>query len=128
MYFVIWLGSSQIELSVLCGNTLDFYYFLSIFHEVVRKRVNDPRERLARLFKYINQGTEELIKHYVQDPTTKGYQHPKEIQAHVNPHYFMIEHKKKIKTWLIINSCVETIKSRYCNFLLQCKSITQGVY
>ena len=39
MYFVIWRGSTQIEISVFGRNTLDFYYFVSIFDEVVGKRI-----------------------------------------------------------------------------------------
>ena len=39
------------ELDVFAGNPLDFHYFIKLFHEVVEKRIDDPRGRLARLLK-----------------------------------------------------------------------------
>ena len=43
----------DIELDTFDGNPLDFHYFLTLFHEVMEKRTDDPRGRLERLFKYI---------------------------------------------------------------------------
>ena len=44
----------DIELDVFGGNLLDFYYFMTFCHEVVEKRIVDPRGRLTRLVKKIH--------------------------------------------------------------------------
>ena len=73
MYFVNWHGSSQIKLSDFGGNTLFFHFFFVNFSWSCGKK----SWWLARLFKNITQGGKDLIKHYVQDPTTKGIKIPK---------------------------------------------------
>ena len=41
-----------IELDVSDGNPLDFHYFMTLIHEVVKKRTDNSKERLSRLLKY----------------------------------------------------------------------------
>ena len=60
----------DIELDVFDGNPLDFHYFMTLFHEVVEKRIDDSRGRLARLLKYASGNAKEMIKHCVQEPPT----------------------------------------------------------
>ena len=51
------------KIDVFDGNPLDFHYFMKLFHEVVEKRIDDPRGRLARLLKCISGNAKEMIKH-----------------------------------------------------------------
>ena len=47
---------------------------MTLFHDVVEKRIDDPRRRLARLLKYKSGNTKEMIKYCVQEPSTMGCQ------------------------------------------------------
>ena len=69
----------NIELDVFDGNPLDFHYFMTLFYEVVERRIDDPRGRLGRLLKYASGNAKEMIKHCAQEPPTMGYQHAKKI-------------------------------------------------
>ena len=71
-----------IEPGVFDGNPLDFHYFMTFFHKVVGKRIDDPRGRLDRLLKYTSQDADNdqdmqkmqgMFKHCVQEPPTMGY-------------------------------------------------------
>ena len=42
-------SGNSIELHAFDENTMHFYYFITIFHATVKKRINNPRERLIRL-------------------------------------------------------------------------------
>ena len=66
-------SAPDIELDVFDGNPLDFHYFMTLFHEVVEKRIDDPRGRLARLLKYTSGNAKEMIKHCVQESPTMCY-------------------------------------------------------
>ena len=96
----------DIELDFFDGIPLDFHYFMTLFHEVVEKRIDDPRGRLARLLKYTSGNAKEMIKHCVQEPPTMGYQHAKKIlvEKYGNPYHVMVEYRKEIKAWPIIRS------------------------
>ena len=89
-------SASDIELDVFDGNPLDFHYFMTLFHEVVEKRIDHPRGRLARLLKYTNGNAKEMIKHCVQEPPTMGYQYVKKIllEKFGNPYHVMVEYRK----------------------------------
>ena len=73
------LLASDVELDVFDCNQLDFQYFMTLFHEVVEKRIDDSRGRLTRLLKYTSVNAKEMIKHCVQEPSTVGYQHGEKI-------------------------------------------------
>ena len=76
------------------------------FYEVVEKRIDDPRGRLARLLKCRNGNAKEMIKHCLQEPPTVVYQHVKRIlvEKYRNRYHVMIEYEKEIKAWPIIRS------------------------
>ena len=118
----------DIELELFDGNPLDFHYFMTLFHEVVEKRIDDPRGRLARLLKYTNVNAREMIKHCVQEPPTMGYQHAKKIlvEKYGNSYHVMVEYRKEIKAWPIIRSGDVEGYQRFYNFLRKRESITQS--
>ena len=41
---------------------------MTLFHEIVGKKVDDPRVRLTRLIKYTMGDAKEMIKHCAQQP------------------------------------------------------------
>ena len=121
-------SAPDIELDVFDGNPLDFHYFMTLFHEVVEKRIDDPRGRLARLLKYTSGNAKEMIKHCVQEPPTMGYQHAKKIlvEKYGNPYHVMVEYKTEINTWPIIRSGDAEGYQTFYNSLQKCESITQS--
>ena len=46
-HFVKQQSVPDIELDVFDSNPLDFHYFMTPFHEVVEKRIGNPRGRLG---------------------------------------------------------------------------------
>ena len=118
----------DIELDIFEGNPLDFNYFMRLSHEVVEKRIDDPRGRLARLLKYTSGNAKEMIKHCIQEPPIMGYQHAKKIlvEKYGNQYHVMVEYRKDIKAWSIIRSGDAEGYQRFYNFLQKCESITQS--
>ena len=101
------------------GNPLDFHYFIKLFHEVVEKRIDDPRGKLARLLKYTSGNVKEMMKHCVQEPPTMGCQHAKKIlvEKYGNIYPAMVEYRQEIKVWRIIRSGDAEGYKRFYNFL-----------
>ena len=45
-------SATNVDIDVLDGNSLEFSYVMSMFEEIVERKVVNPRGRLARLIKY----------------------------------------------------------------------------
>lgn len=45
-------SATNVDIDVLDGNSLEFNYVMSMFEEIVERKVVNPRGRLARLIKY----------------------------------------------------------------------------
>ena len=58
-------SAPDIELDVFDGIPLDFLYFITFFHEIVEKIIDNPTGRLAGLLKYTSRNAKEMIKHCV---------------------------------------------------------------
>ena len=63
-----------IDLDVFDGNSLNLHYFLDIFREAFKKKIEDPRGGLTRLIKYTTGEVKDLIKNYIQLPAKDGYE------------------------------------------------------
>ena len=121
-------SAADIELAVFDGNPLDFHYFMTFFQEVVEKRIDNAKGRLARLLQYTSGNAKEMIKHCVQEPPTIGYQHAKKILVgkYGNPYHIKVEYRKEIEAWPIIRSGDAEGYQRFYNFLRKFESITQS--
>ena len=64
-YCVKQQAAPDVDLDVIDGNPLECHYFMTLLHEVVEKRVDDPRGKLTRLIKYTKGDAKEMIKHCV---------------------------------------------------------------
>ena len=49
------------DLDVFDGNTLEYHYFMTLFHEIIYKRVDGPRGKLTRLIRYTKGDAKEMI-------------------------------------------------------------------
>ena len=50
-----------------------------LLHEMVEKRVGNPRGKLTRLIKYNKGYAKEIIKHCVQQPPVHGFKNAKAL-------------------------------------------------
>lgn len=103
---------------------------MTLFHEVVEKRIDDPRGRSARLLKYTSFNPKDMIKHCLQELPTMSYQHTKKIlvEKYRNPYHVMVEYRKEFKVGLMIRSGDARGYQRFYNFLCKCESMTQSTH
>ena len=63
----------DVDIDIFTGDLVDYHYFVAVFDEVVEKKIDDPRGRLAKLIKYTDGQPKEMIKHCIQQPAAVGY-------------------------------------------------------
>ena len=84
----------EVDMEQFDGNPLNCYYFMALFAEHVETKIEEPRGRLTRLIKFTTGEARELIKHCLQLPHNRGYQHARALleKNFVNP--ILISEKK----------------------------------
>ena len=45
-------SAPDIDIDIFRGNPIDFYYFMTVFNEIVEMKVDDPRAKLTQLINY----------------------------------------------------------------------------
>ena len=120
-------SAPDVDLDVFDGNPLEYHYFITLFHKLVEKRIEDPRGRLTRLIKYTKGDPKEMIKHCVQQPAAVGYDNAKKLlqQRYRNPYRIMSMYRKEIKAWRLLKNSDGGSFQKFYNFLLKCESITK---
>ena len=68
------IDNNEILIDCFDKNPLNYRYFMAIFKEVVKNRINDPRGQLIRLIKYTKGEAKELVMNYTRQPPREGYQ------------------------------------------------------
>ena len=99
---------------------------MTLFHELVEKRIDDIRGKLTRLIRYMKGDPKDMIQHCVQQPSSVGYKNVKKIldQKCGNPCNIMGVYGKEIKSWPQTRNGDRESYQRFYNFLLKCESIT----
>ena len=59
-------SAPDVDLDVSDSTPFEYHYFMTLFHEIVEKRIDDPRGKLTCLVKHIKGDTKKMIKHWVQ--------------------------------------------------------------
>ena len=120
-------SAPDVDLDVFDGNPCEYDYFMTLFHELVEKRIEDPRGRLTHLIKYTKGDPKEMIKHCVQQPAAVGYDNAKKLlqQRYRNPYRIMSMYRKEIKAWRLLKNSDGGSFQKFYNFLLKCESITK---
>ena len=113
------------ELDVFYGNRIEYHNFMTQFHELVKKRIDDPRGRLTQLIRYTRDDPKGMIQHYVQYPPAVGYKNTKKSldQVYRNSYNIMGVYRKKIKSWSHIRKGDEESYQKFNTFLMKCESI-----
>ena len=89
-------SAPDVDLDVFDGNPCEYDYFMTLFHELVEKRIEDPRGRLTHLIKYTKGDRKEIIKHCVQQPAAVGCDNANKLleQRYGNPCSIMSMYRK----------------------------------
>ena len=101
---------------------------MTMLHELVEKRIDDPRGKLTRLIRYTKGDPKDMIQHCVQQLPSVGYKNAKKMldQKYGNPYNIMGNYKKEIKSWPQIRNGDGESYQKFYNFLLKCETITQA--
>ena len=99
-------SAPDIDMDYFSGDPLDYQYFLSLFEELIEKKVDDPLGRLARLIKYTRGEAKELIQHCIQMPQPDGFNLAKDLLAkeYGDPHKVTAAYMKELNTWKVIRT------------------------
>ena len=90
----------DVDLDVFDGNPLEYHNFMTLFHELEEKRIDNPRGRLTRLIRYTKGDPKDMIQHCMEQPTSVGYKNAKKTldQKYGNPYNIMGVYRKEIKS------------------------------
>ena len=61
-------SAPQTEIDVFNGNPMEFHYFMAVFREVGKKRVDDEQGKLTWLIKYTKGDAKDMVKNCIQLP------------------------------------------------------------
>ena len=81
-------SAPDVEIDTFKGDPLEYHYFMSVFTEVVEKKVSDAHSTLVCLLKFTEGEAKETIKHSIQQPRKRGYARAKILleQHYGKPH------------------------------------------
>ena len=115
----------EVEIEKFRGNSLEYYYFISVFREVVELKIDDPHGRLVRLLSYTEGEARDTIKHCIPYIPEAGYQKTKLLlERHYGDlHRILAVYRKEIRGWPSLKNGDSAGYRRFYNFLIKCASI-----
>ena len=121
-------SAPQVDMDYFYGNPLNYQYFMSLFEELIEKKISDPFGKLARLIKYTRGEAKELIQHCSQMPQPDGYHLAKELleKEYGDPHKVTSAYMKELKSWKTIRAGDVRDFKRFYRFLLKCHTNRKG--
>ena len=66
-------ATPEVDMEPFDGNALNYHYFMALFKEVVKSKIDDPRCRLTSHVKYTTGDAKEFIKHCIQLPSNERF-------------------------------------------------------
>ena len=132
--FLQYQRAPQVEIDKFDGNPLEYQYFVSIFNQVVEKKVSDQTGRLTILLKFTVGEAKELIKHFIHLPPEIGYETAVRLlnNRYGSPHYLLASYRKEIEAfpsvklgsasgfrtfYIVVLKCEAFSRSTACNAL-----------
>ena len=90
-------SAPDVEIGTFKGDPLEYHYFMSVFTDALEKKISDPHGRLAHLLKFAEGEAKETIKHWIQQPSKRGYARAKLLleQHYGNPHRILAAYRVK---------------------------------
>ena len=94
-------STPEIEKNVFGGKQLEFHYFLPVFNEAIKKKIEDPCGKLTQLTKYTTGEKKEMVKNCIELPPKKRCKTAKQMmhQLYGNPHRVIALYHKETKKW-----------------------------
>ena len=94
-------SAPEIDIDIFGGNPLEFHYFMAVFDETVKKKVEDQRGKLTRLIKYTTGEVKEMVKNCIELPPKEGYEAAEQLiyKLYGDPHRVIAAYCKEIKQW-----------------------------
>ena len=80
---------------------LKYHYFMSVVTETVEKKISDPHGRLVRLLNFKKGEAKKTIKHFIQQPSRKGYGRAKTL---LEQHYGNHTGYLLLTAWLLLKT------------------------
>ena len=119
-------AAPDVDIDIFSGDPVDYHYFIAVFEEVVEKKIDDPRGRLARLIRYTDGEPKEMIKQCIQQAASVGYKNARSLleKKYGNSHYKVAAYRKEVKSWPQLKPADGAAYRRFYNFLLKCESAT----
>ena len=121
-------AAPEVDIVVFTGDPTEYHYFLTVFEEVVEKKIDDARGRLTRLIKCTDGEPKEIIKHCIQQPANIGYKNARSLleQKYGNPHSIIAAYRKEIKIWPQLKPADGAAFQKLHILLTKCERATNG--
>ena len=122
-------GAPEVEIDKFNGNALEYQYFVSMFNQVVQKKVSVQVGRLTRLLKFTGGESKELIKHCIHLPPETGYETAVRLlnNRYGNPHYFLAAYRKEIKALPSVKPGDASDFRKFYSFVLKCETFSKSI-
>ena len=103
---------------------------MSMFEELVEKKIVDPFGKLARLIKYTHGEAKKLIQHCSQMTQPDGFLMAKDLleKEYGDPHKVTSAYMKELKSWKTLKSGDVREFKRFHRFLLKCSTNRKDEY
>ena len=118
------IQAPTVELDVFSGNCIDYPYFMATFSEVVEAKITDPRGRLTRLIKYLQDEAKELVQPCVYLPPADGFIRAKKLleKQYGDRYKILAQYRKELKSWPKLKSHDSKGFRQFYSFLLKYKA------
>ena len=117
-------SAPDVHIDEFDGNSINYHYLIAIFKAVVESKIDDLQGCLARIIKYTQGETKEIIKHCIQRPPELGYQNALTLlRQYGDPFRIMSFYRKEIKLWPEIRGGDAPGYRNYYDCLLKCQNI-----
>ena len=91
----------DMDVDVFNVNPVEYHNFMTLFHELVEKQIDDLRGRLSQLIRYMTGDLKDMIQHCIQQPPSVSYRNAKKLldQKYGNSCNIMGVYRKETETW-----------------------------
>ena len=100
-----------------------------MFNQLVKKKVGDRKERLARLLKFTGGEAKELVKHCIHLATETGYETAMRLlnNRYGNLHCLLTSYRKEIKALPSVKPGDASGFRKFCSFVVKCETFSKSI-
>ena len=118
------LSVPERDLQPFDGNPLEYIYFMSIFTESVKKKIEEPKGRLAQLIQYTTGEAKDLIKNFINGTPEYGYNSAMKVvrKQYGNPHILLSSYRKEVRQLVPLKVGDATALRKLINLSFKCQT------